>query len=607
MDYRNFEGIVNRKTELVFYAIVTFFISIFLIIRAIKVPLAHDEIATFFYFVQNGKINPFFENYDTNNHFLNSFLTWVSYHLFGETPIALRLPNLLFVPVFFYGLFQVMLQLKSTILRFLTFVTIVSSLHFIEFFALSRGYGMSMAMLIISIMHVLKWIKTKRFNHLVLSIISVFIGCLANLALINYYALLLVFIYVTYFYYNKTLKIRELLRLLLISILPFALILAQILYIKFNSGLIAGSPNNFWVTTIRSLFGYMFEINPPFADIIPGAILALIALLLIIYLAKQKNIKGLINSNSIILSFFFIGCISSILFLRFAFGVNYPDDRIGSYLYLFMVLNLVFLFDDITVLYNKNSFLFPSVLLFLLPVHFLMHINTSYSIWYKYDVIPKRFYITVMKDYAKGSVPPTIAAHGMRIFCWSYLSYIGDGNASAIFFTTFPSYNADYQIVNLKMIPYWQKKYDTIDYDAISERHLLKLKYNPTFKPVETIISNRINSSNQEYIVLAEGSCDSLKNKCIQLNFNLEIDAKEKPFNARIVVDISDKNGSSLAYEYIQFNWLRKSWEKSNFTNCILVDYVPESADRFKIYVWNIDKSMVTVAGKIALLQKNTD
>jgi hypothetical protein len=90
---------IQPVDKLIFIA-VSIIMAAFLVARAILVPMAHDEIATFYYFVQSGKVSPFLSNIDTNNHFLNSALTWVSYRFFGSSPLALRLPNLLFIPGF---------------------------------------------------------------------------------------------------------------------------------------------------------------------------------------------------------------------------------------------------------------------------------------------------------------------------------------------------------------------------------------------------------------------------------------------------------------------------------------------------------------------------
>lgn len=595
----------NQRFELVLYLIITLFATIFLIFRAIDVPMAHDEIASFFYFVQNGKISPFFSNHDTNNHFLNSFLMWISYQLFGNSPLALRLPNLLFIPVYFYALYRIVKLLKSTMLRILTFSALAFTLHYIEFLALARGYGMSLALLFLSLLFAMQWVTERKNILLFGSLISIFIASLANLALINYYVLLLIAVVCWQVFYVKQKNKQALLIIFSSGFVPFSLIVSQILYIKSKAGLIAGASNDFWNTTIASLFGYLFELKSSYSSIIPAIVFTWVSIAFIMLVHNKMKQNRLTLTNGILVFYFFSGSIVITLLLGLILNINYPDDRIATYFYPLLLLGLVFITDELIELRKNKLHLFLSFPVIIIPLHFFVFINTSYSIWYKPDVIPNRFYSTVMSDYKKGSTPPTIAAHGLRIFCWSYLSYLQDGNASPIFFTTFPSYKADYQIVNLKMIPDWNTYYDTIDYDNISERHLLKLKRKATITPL--IEHNyKMQKTSDEYIVLAEGNTDSLLNMCAQVNFDLYISSPYIPLNARIVIDISDSTYNPFCYEYIQLNWLRANWQNSGslFSNCLLIDHVPMDAKLYKIYIWNIEKREITVEGKITINER---
>lgn len=595
----------DRKAELLFYALLATIVTILLIIRAIKVPMAHDEIATFFYFVQNGKISPFFSNFDTNNHFLNSLLMWISYNLSGNSPLSLRLPNLLFIPIFFYALYKLTSFIKKPILRILFFTSLATTLHFVEFLALARGYGMSLTMMLLSLFQIIQWTKSKQTKHLIFSLTSIFIASLANLALINFYALLLAFIVIMLLLKPTRKPIKTGILIAIFGIIPFVFVVLQILYIKSNAGLIAGAPTNFWQTTIESLFGYLFELKTPYSSIVP-TLLFLMLFIAYALLSCQKIKKGtFVLTTADYLTYFFAGCILSMIILGEIFHINYPDDRIATYLYPLFLLSFVFIIDELIEFYQKKFILLSAFPLLLIPIHFFIYLNFSYSIWYKYDVIPQRFFNTVMAEYKVGDTPPTIAAHGMRIFCWSYLNYRSGGNASSIFFTTFPCYNADYQIVNLKMIPKWNTNYDTIDYDPISERHLLKLKVKAQFVP---LISHTVSmqSTDQEYIILCEGATDTLLNKCIQINFDLQLLAEQIPLNARIVVDITDNQSNSLCYEYIQCNWLRANWNIQNkdFINCMLIDKVPNTSTHYKVYIWNIDKNPISVQGNISLNER---
>jgi hypothetical protein len=580
----------HKSDKIIFIAIASC-LGIYLVIRAILVPMAHDEIATFYYFVQSGKVSPFLTNIDTNNHFLNSALTWVFYHLFGPTPLALRLSNLVFIPVFFYFLYKISLYLKSRVLRFSFFLTLAFTLHFIEFLALSRGYGISMAMLMACLFYLIEGISKQKKQYFVISMLAIFTACTANLALINTYALVLLFASITLII-NNLKQVKSVLPTLFIAgFIPIIIVITQILYIKVNSGLIAGSPDNFWATTIISLFAYLFEISKFSASLIAAALFCFIAVIGFAVIYRLKRFKIMLNSIPLILLYLLAGNIFSILILGVIFKVNYPDDRIGLYLYPLAVCSLFFLFDQLII--NNKAVKILAVVLLIIPVHFFYHLNTTYSIWYKYDVIPKRFYQKVMQNYRPGEMPPTIAGHGMRIFCWSYLGYINGGIASQFYFTHFPDYNADFQIVNLKMIPGWQQFYDTIDYDPVSERHLLKLR-----KPYQsfTLITEKINANQKNtsaFFNIAEGKADTLINKNLQVEISFALSSEKKPFNGRIVFDIWDKQNQSLRYEYIQFNWLRNSWDgkPDNFNNCMLVYKVPPEASKYKIYIWNIDKA----------------
>jgi hypothetical protein len=474
-------------------------------------------------------------------------------------------------------------------------MTIAFTLHFIEFLALSRGYGMSMSMLLASLFFLIEGLSTLKVRNFTLSLISIFIACLANLALINSYALILFFIGIHLVLNHRGFKKNVSAIFILAGILPFSIIIIQILYIKINAGLIAGSPANFWATTITSLFSYLFETSHSLADFIAASLFVLIATAGTIALLKIRKINLILNSNTFLFFYLFAGNIAIILILGTLFKVNYPDDRIGVYLFPLAIGSLIFTFDQL--LKSTKSIILFSVPFLVIPLHFFIFLNTSYSIWYKYDVIPQRFYSQVMQSHKTGEYPPTIAGHGLRIFCWSYLNYMHGGMASQFFFTHFPDYNADFQIVNLKMIPAWQTAYDTIDYDPVSERHLLKRHTTHKYYPLITKSLQSVSNNSAEFVILAEGPADSLRNKSLKIDIALSLLSVHKPFNSRVVFDAWDNQQKSLGSEYIQFNWLRNSWDGSyrNFTNCMLAFKIPPEASTFRIYIWNIDKTQYSI------------
>lgn len=71
------------RIERIIYFILFILLWAYLWLRAIYVPLVHDEIATFYHYIQTGRFLPYLSHWDANNHFLNSALTWLSYSSSG--------------------------------------------------------------------------------------------------------------------------------------------------------------------------------------------------------------------------------------------------------------------------------------------------------------------------------------------------------------------------------------------------------------------------------------------------------------------------------------------------------------------------------------------
>jgi hypothetical protein len=98
--------------------------------------MLHDEIATFFYFIQTNDFLPPNAHWDANNHVLNSFLGHLSYQFFGDAPWALRLPNVVMFPIYVLFSWKIVNKINVTIIRWCVFLALVSTTYTFEYFAL---------------------------------------------------------------------------------------------------------------------------------------------------------------------------------------------------------------------------------------------------------------------------------------------------------------------------------------------------------------------------------------------------------------------------------------------------------------------------------------
>ena len=123
-----------------------FFLLGYTILRALRVPLTIDEAITFNDYVRHGFWGLF--NVDTaNNHLLNTLATWLVTRLAGTGVFALRLPNLVSHLVFLVFSYRLLGRYLRGAAAAAGFVIVNANPYVLEFFALSRGYGISLALL----------------------------------------------------------------------------------------------------------------------------------------------------------------------------------------------------------------------------------------------------------------------------------------------------------------------------------------------------------------------------------------------------------------------------------------------------------------------------
>jgi hypothetical protein len=115
---------------------------VYVIVRTVKVAFTNDEAIS--YGIIHGA-QTFVET--ANNQWLNTQLMRVSQYLFGQSELALRLPNAAAFCIYGVATIVLLSQAKRLEAKVLGFSLMVINPFLIEFFALARGYGLSLAFL----------------------------------------------------------------------------------------------------------------------------------------------------------------------------------------------------------------------------------------------------------------------------------------------------------------------------------------------------------------------------------------------------------------------------------------------------------------------------
>ena len=599
----------QRRTIETLYLAIAALAWIYLWLRAWNVQMAHDEIATFFYYIQTGEFLPSIAHWDANNHILNSALSWVFYKMFGHSELVFRLANVLAFPLMAIYWMLIARKIRNKWLQVAFLLAFPFMHNFIEFFALSRGYGLSMGFITAAIFHLMAYMENSRQRNLTAVLLFTLLAVASNLSL--YILSLLILLIATLkslsgtnFRINRKI-LPDLIQITLLGVFPSVLFAIILFMMKEQDLLYYGAQDGIWKVTARSVITLLSGSPAKEYEWFWGALIAasLPAGLIIAY----KNRSRLFSGPAPVLFFtLFWGSVAATIALNLILGINYPEDRVGIYFYPLLAGMFFLCFDAVL----KNNLKWLLALLFLwLPVDFILKTNLSHAQCYKTDYIPEVFFQRVAGARETGKLPPTIGTYRTRHFVWSYFDYVNGGSTVApIFHSNYPGNLTDYVITDPELYPDWEEYYESIDYDLINGRLLMKRK-----EPVKTSVIDKRPAltteglTDHEYFLLFGMDAGSLAGKDIKLDFDIRIESPASPFEARLVFSVEDDQMNDLRYEYIQLNWMRKEWN-SKITNTLLMHDIPQNASYLRFYIWSIEGAPYNIPeGKCSLSGILTD
>lgn len=155
------------RAERLLHLVIAIAAGAWLLLRAACVPLTHDEAATFQTYVLTGVYLPWQAHLDAGNHLLATAATRISYLLFGDGPLALRLFSVLAFGLWAWYAWGITRGMASAALRIAASCALLLTPFVLEFFALFRGYGLALAFLLMALHHAIAyWHRAQRIDLL---------------------------------------------------------------------------------------------------------------------------------------------------------------------------------------------------------------------------------------------------------------------------------------------------------------------------------------------------------------------------------------------------------------------------------------------------------
>lgn len=587
-----FKFVPRLRAEYIYEWALFYLLFIYLVFRAIYVPPLHDEVATFFHYIEVGDIWSNTAVLDANNHLLNSYLSRFMYLIFGEHFFYLRLPNLLAFFIYFWSIVHLLKGLNHR-LNYLIALVALNAIPFVfEYFALTRGYGLGLAFFTLSIALLFNWIKTQKSGVLLFSLFAGWLSVFANLVFINSFALLIsaVIVFLVVNKVNFSLKKYA----LQIGSLIFAVVLTSPLIefglkLKNSGSLYYGSLDGFWEVTGKSLSDLVFFSESSILKwLILGALLVISAETFAQLL--EKKWRDFLHKRSTIIVFFLFGNIIITWGLANVMEVNYPEDRAGIYFVVLFIISAIYVLDRIKWKYTGVPLLF-------FPISFLYSMNLSQTVVTPDQILSREFYKDIRTYVDESS---SLQMYTTQHLAWAYY----ERSQEEKIFVLNQRYPSTIQDAVVTRKPFYKPEqhanFQEVYKDSLTKNYILTQKERLIRKKItEKEISFAWNANEFSDIMTFEP--DSTENYLFSFKSNIEIDSIYIDIN--VVFEGKNANGEQVHYSSFPLRWYFGARNlKFKFEINHAIDCLEKEIKSLKVYLWNpqhrsftLDNSKMTV------------
>ena len=388
------------------------FLLFYTIYRATTLSFTHDESLTYNHHVSKSvkEIVSYEPPILTNNHILNTILMKYCGNIFGDSVLALRLPNLVAHLVYLIISILWLQMFHNSVVKLCGFILLNFNPYLLDFFSLARGYGLALSLVLVSAYFFVSS-TDDRPSRVVVSFVSAAASVLCNFALLNYYvALFIVFNVIVVSSTNRDRQsIRASVRTALRQNIPVAIIslfLALAVYgpirnIVLNNALLPfRGQSGFWSDTVQSLIkGSLYELS--YSDVlqsIVGGVVFLISVTMIVAVVVELGQNHYVLSRTrseAVLLLWTIAAVSTIA-QHSLFDTPFLTYRIGLFFVPLFCISVVYLISFCLAKRNLKRITYCLVFLLSCSVsyHTVRASNFSHVLEWYYDSSTK----TMLQD-----------------------------------------------------------------------------------------------------------------------------------------------------------------------------------------------------------------
>lgn len=574
-----------RSTERLLAIISVLLVFVYVVLRSIYVATCHDEAATFFHYIVSEKFVPYHAHWDANNHFLNSALSWVCYKVFGPAQWSIRLPNVLSFLIYGYFCIRISEQVKQQLIRWMLLTGLLTATFLVEFFAMARGYAMSIAFLMGAIYHGAIYLRSHKLKYQYYLWFWMWLAVMASLTLINSYLILLGVVFLGIWQVKEN-RWKHLLTFLILGVSMLLVAVAYAFELKEKGLLYTGLADGFIEVTVRSLVRYQLDReSAPIANFV--TLIGGVSAVFLILRFLTKTLKWSTTRLAAVL--LLLNAIASIS-LNLLFGMNFPENRVGMYYIPLFLITVAGALDEWSVTNKRVKWLALGLLVF--PAHFMKHFNFNTSIlWPRWHASEGIYNRAVDRQREVGEMQ-MLSAEYLNELGWAYYNFQNDAEMQLLQRDPVPDTLADMIIARPEDFDFASIPYDTMYHDAPNNVYLLDRRRKVNWsEPVSPRLQRTEFAGSDEFYELLNDSVSKLSGNIGLLELKGTFNCNSGLFDGQLVITSASSIGGT--YNMIPLHWIRPEWRNEEL-HIKRTFHFGKDATNVKVYFWNIHRNDIS-------------
>jgi hypothetical protein len=429
---------------------------------------------TFFRYARYGEFFPLFVMPSTNNHFLNSALMSGMYNIFGPHDFFLRLPNIIAFLAYSIAVYRISLGLKSISSKWIWLTLAFLNFYFLDFFELARGYGLSMACIMMGIYQLKNVFEMKSVKAFNICLFWFQFAVCANLTFLSSFAFIVSLFFLFILFYARSFGWKKCLYLFLSILVQVALIvywLKVVFFYKENNAIDFGVGDSYWEVTFKTLIRLLYGGCPLWLSSFLAACMLLILGTFVYENRTAHKAPGTFFSLRFFVPFLLFSMIILFFLQKKILDIYFPSERAALLLYPFYVLAFSLATDRLPKkLRGAIAFLIIGASL----VNFFWRMNFYTFSSNTYWAAPKHFFEKMKEEQKKSDRLLTFSGSELAELLFNYQNFQEGSPVNPMNKSGVLQMFSDYAVTAKFTRSFFNKWYVPIDSDEVTSIYLIK-------------------------------------------------------------------------------------------------------------------------------------